>query len=396
MNMNEAQFFDGAHATGANVGLGGGSPRPGGGMQAIIYLVLGGLAWLFVSWWSVKMVAYGIETAGLFPPTVSTTEVFWFAVCLQVMTSLFGLITAFFFRKTITSLLWFVACAVVVLTIAFEGYHGVLGQNKASVAPALLKQERAELDTLSRRITVASDQLASTYKAKTRAYETLAQNAAQGKDKTGIASCDAICKANWEKFGIATARFSHLALAAAPPALVLAADADARALLTDVDARSAKLQAASADLTAFYRTLDNSTPPAVLSQEIAAIRSLVDAKTAQYKDLHSLSAYTLALDQTNKAFAALWDGKLPPPEARLPLVYGLLPAVTILVLGLYMKVCLNVLGPHYYGVGHVAMNLASESLASRLLQRLERVRKQNYLSSLRSRYMDWRNGPNGP
>jgi hypothetical protein len=393
MNMNEAQFFDSVSATGASNPAG--SPHPGGGgMQAIIYLVLGGLAWLFVSYWSVKMVAYGIETAGLFPPTVTPTEILLFAVCLQVMTSLFGLITGFFFRSVITSVLWAVACVVVVLTIAFEGYHGVLGQNKASVGPALLAQERAELDTLSRRITTASDQLASTYQAKTKAYETLAQNAAQGKDKTGIASCDAICKANWDKFGIATARFSHLALAAAPPALQLAPDADARALLTDVQARSAKLDAASADLSAFYRTLDNSTPPAVLSQEIAAIRSLVNTKTEQYKDLHSLSAYTLALDQTNKAFAAIWDGKLPPPEARLPLVYGLLPALTILVLGLYIKVCLNVLGPHYYGVGHVAMNLASESLAARMLKRLERLRKENYVSSLRSKYMNWRsNGP---
>ncbi len=365
-------------------------------MQAIIYLVLSGLGWLFISYWSVKMVAYGIETAGLFPPTITPTEIFLFAVFLQVMTSLFGLVAVFFFQKLGTTILWLGVLAVVVTTIAFEGYHGVLGQNKASTGPALLKQEVAEIQTLSRRVTEASQQLAATYQAKTKAYATLAENAAAGKDKTGIALCDSICRSNWGKFGTATAQFSHLSLAAAPPALVLAPDVDPRALLTDVEARSAKLEAANQDLKAFYQALDNSAPPAVLTEEIASIRAQVLAKVAQYRDLHSISAYTLALDQTNKAFAAIGRGELPPPESRLPLVYGLLPAACILVLGLYMKVCIQVLGPDYYGVGHVAMNLASESLASRMLERLERLRKKNYMSSLRSSYMNWRHGNGMP
>jgi len=387
MNMNEAQFFDGL--TTGKSGNGG-----GGSIQAIIYLTLGSFAWLFLSYWSIQMVAYGIETAHLFPPSITVSEIFIFAVCLQIMTSLFGLITAFFFQKISFSLLWVGVLAVVVATVAFEGYHGVLGQNKVSAGPALLQQETAEIQTLSARITEASKQLADTYSAKTSAYETLAKNAAAGRDKTGIALCDSICRANWEKFGTATAQFSHLALAAAPPALQLAPGADPRALLTDVVARSAKLEAASKDLSAFYQALDSSAPPAVLAQEIADIRTQASAKADQYKDLHSLSAYTLALKETNNAFAALWRGELPPPEARLPLVYGLLPAACILVLGLYMKVCLNVLGPNYFGVGHVAMNLASESLASRMLERLERLRKKNYLSSLRSSYMNWRSAPN--
>lgn len=265
----------------------------------------------------------------------------------------------------------------------------MLGQNKTSAGPALLAQETAEINKLSERVSTAAQQLSDNYKTKTKAYETLAENAAKGRDKTGIAKCEGICLGYWDKFGTATSQFNHLGLNAAPAAAVLSADADLRARLSDVDGRSAKLATANKDLAAFYLALDNSSPPALLSDEIAAIRTAVSTKSQQYADLHSLTAFTLALKQTNQAFADLWAGKLPVPEARLPLVYGLLPGLCIVALGLYIKACLNQFGANAGRLGHLAGRLASESLAEKLLNRLEKLSLKNFTTHIRVNTRDF-------
>ncbi len=342
-------------------------------------LIVSVAAWVFLSYWSVSLVAYGIESAHLYPPSFGKDEIMAFAIALQAINSTFGLTFPLLIRR------WrFVIALPLVLSVylaitAFEGYHGVLAQHKSSSAPALLAQEQAELDSLSRRITETSTQLSNVYSAKRDAFNTIADDAAKGRDETGIAVCNKICKDNRRRYATATTRYSHLALQAAPAAATLPPDADLRLLLTDVKGRSDKLNNAKQDLITFYRELDKSDPPALLISEIDGIAKAIQDKVTAYQNLHSLSTFTLALEQTNQAVADVVAARLPEPESRLPLVYGLLPSLAILVLGIMINACLKALGPGRQGIGHTVLEWFSESIQARILPRLNALSAKNFM-----------------
>lgn len=390
MNMNEPQMFAG-HPTPASAAAS--AAMRGGGTSAsplvVICLMLSTAAWIFVSYWSVCSVAYGIESAKLYPPSFGPTEVWLFALALQLVVSLFGLIVPLFLGRFTLMLALPLVVGVYLLINGFEGYHGVLSQHKSSMAPAMLAQERAEIENLSQRITTASAQLSMAYQNKLTAYADLADEAAKGRDETGVAQCGPICRENRRSFATAKAKFSHLALNAAPPPAFMEADADLRALLTDVFQRSTKLKSAAVDLTAFYQALDGTTPPAVLAEEIAAIHTTAQTKEKRFAHLHSLTTSTLALDQTNEAFAAVTKGHLPAVESRLPLVYGVLPAMVVLVLAVFIRACLAALGPSYYGVGHSAFAWASEGLQAKILPKVDALSARNFMNRIRIRTRGW-------
>lgn len=390
MDMHEAQRFSPSGAVPTAPGTAGmHPPSVAAGPLVVICLVLSSLAWVFVSYWSVSSVAYGIESAKLFPPSFGKTEVWLFALALQTVVSLFGLVLHLFFRRWALLLGLPLVIAVYLLINGFEGYHGVLAQHKSSIAPALLAQERAEIDSLSRRITTASAQVSEVYKQKLDAYSSLADDAAKGRDESGVAKCDTICKQYRRNYATAKSRFSHLALAAAPAPAFDAAQVDPRALLTDAVQRSDKLHRAGQDLAAFYTALDQSSPPAVLAQEINAIHSAAQAKEKRFAHLHSLSPFTLALDQTNQAFADAWAGRLPAVESRLPLVYGLLPALAVLALSVMIRACLAALGPGHYGLGHSLFDWASQGLQAKILPKVDALSARNFMNRVRIRTRSW-------
>lgn len=88
-----------------------------------------------------------------------------------------------------------------------------------------------------------------------------------------------------------------------------------------------------------------------LSQEIEAIHNVAQANELRLSHLHSLAPFSLALEQTNQAFADVWASRLSAIESRLPLVYGLLPALAVLTLSFMIRACLATLGPGHYGLG---------------------------------------------
>jgi hypothetical protein len=385
MQMHEPQQFD------LNAAIGGYSnPTSDGSTSVLPVLVLGlsALAWVFMNIWSVNLVASGIWAVKLFPPSFSENMVMLFALALQSIPALFGLLTPQFFARWGYAAAWPLTLALCIGVVGFEMYHSVLAQYKNSTGAALFAQERASITALDRKLTDTATQLTSTYLAKTKSYEDLADDAARGRDESGVAKCDKICKEFRRKYATAKSQYSHLSISPAAAPGVLPADADLREHFTDLESRSTKLVAAGKDLTAFYRALDNSAPPATLVDEIASIHTAIAAKAQRFASLHSLSPATLALEQTNAAFAALSEGRLPAAEARLPMVYGILPALCVLVLSLFIRVCLTAIGPRM-GLGHLAGAIAKETIASRMLKRLEALRSNNFMHHLRAKYKRW-------
>lgn len=107
---------------------------------------------------------------------------------------------------------------------------------------------------------------------------------------------------------------------------------------------------------------------------------------------NGLTAATLALDQTNQAFAELGQGNLPAVESRLPLVYGVLPALVVLVLSVFIRACLAALGPGYYGVGHTAFAWVSEALQAKILPKVDALSARNFMNRIRIRTRGWMGG----
>ena len=127
----------------------------------------------------------------------------------------------------------------------------------------------------------------------------------------------------------------------------------------------------------------------MLADEIAKVASAITTKAQRFASLHSLTPATLSLEHTNNAFAAVARGEWPAPEARLPFVYGILPALCVLVLAFFMRLCIQQLGPNYYGLGHVATDIFKETLAKRMLQRLGDLRSANFVQHIRAKYKGW-------
>lgn len=354
----------------------------------LLCLTLATLAWVFMNIWSVNLVSSGIWSVKLFPPSFGETLVLMFAIALQCIPALLGLITPYAFKSIGRSLGWVLAVALCAGVVGFEMYHSALAQYKNSTGAAVYAQERAEIDALNRKLNNAGAQLVATYTAKMTSFQQLAADAASGRDETGIAKCRGICQEFRRKYAVAKSRYSHLAN---PPASAtsLRADADLREHLTDIGERSTQLVAAGKDLSTFYWELDNTSPPAMLADEIAGVERAVKAKSMRFADMHSLSPATLALEQTNAAFAAINRGAWPAAEARLPLVYGVLPAMCVLVLAFFMRVCIAELGPNYYGLGHVVADIARETVAQRMLKRLVDLRSANFVQHIRAKYKQW-------
>lgn len=97
MNMREPQQFDiPTSLYGEAQGGGGGG---GGGFVAALCLLAASGAWLFFAYWNIQMVAYGIESAHLYPPALDSIDVMHFSISLQIFSCLFTLVTPFFFDK---------------------------------------------------------------------------------------------------------------------------------------------------------------------------------------------------------------------------------------------------------------------------------------------------------
>ena len=381
MDMKEINQF--AHLDG--LGL---APAPGPSLVVMFAMGLAALAWGFMNYWCVGVVADGILSVKLYPPSFNDTDVLIFAAALQAVPSLFGLLAPFAFKTWSHTLGLILAGALAFGVVAFEAYHAVLAQYKNSTGAALYNQERAEITALARQLQEASTQLTATYTAKMAAYDSLADDAAKGKDESGIAKCDTICKDFRRKYATAKSRYSHLGSAPAVAA-TLPADANLREHFTDIERRSTRLVAAGKDLATFYQDLDQTTPPAMLADEIANVASAITTKAQRFASLHSLTPATLSLEHTNSAFAAVARGEWPAPEARLPMVYGILPALCVLVLAFYIRLCIRQLGPNYYGLGHVATDIFKETLAKRMLKRLGDLRSANFVQHIRARYKGW-------
>lgn len=380
MDMNESNQFVTLEALGL-------APAPRPSLVVMFAMGLAALAWGFMNYWCVGVVTDGILSVKLFPPSFSDTDVLLFAAGLQTVPSLFGLLAPF--AKTWPHMLGLIlAGAVAFGVVTFEAYHAVLAQYKNSTGAALYNQERAEITALARQLQEASTQLTATYNAKIAAYDSLADDAAKGKDESGIAKCNTICKDFRRKYATAKSRYSHLGSAPAAAA-TLPADANLREHFTDIERRSTRLVAAGKDLATFYQDLDKTTPPAMLADEIATVTGAITAKAQRFASLHSLTPATLSLEHTNSAFAAVARGEWPAPEARLPMVYGILPALCVLVLVFYIRLCSQQFGPNYYGLGHVATDIFKETLAKSMLKRLGDLRSVNFLQHIRAKYKGW-------
>ena len=381
MDMKEINQFAHLDALGL-------APTRSPSLVVMFAMGLAALAWGFMNYWCVGVVADGILSVKLYPPSFNDTDVLIFAAALQAVPSLFGLLAPFAFKTWSHTLGLILAGALAFGVVAFEAYHAVLAQYKNSTGAALYNQERAEITALARQLQEASTQLTATYTAKMAAYDSLADDAAKGKDESGIAKCDTICKDFRRKYATAKSRYSHLGSAPAVAA-TLPADANLREHFTDIERRSTRLVAAGKDLATFYQDLDQTTPPAMLADEIANVASAITTKAQRFASLHSLTPATLSLEHTNSAFAAVARGEWPAPEARLPMVYGILPALCVLVLAFYIRLCIRQLGPNYYGLGHVATDIFKETLAKRMLKRLGDLRSANFVQHIRARYKGW-------
>lgn len=380
MDMKEASQF--AHLDGLGI-----APR-GPSLLVMFCLGLASLAWAFMNYWCVNVVADGIRSVKLYPASFGDTTVLVFAAALQAVPALFGMLAPLAFKGWGSAVGLIAAGALSFSVVAFEAYHAVLAQYKNSTGAALYTQERAEITALARQLQEASTQLTATYTAKMAAYESLADDAAKGRDESGVAKCDTICKDFRRKYATAKSRYSHLGSAPAVAA-TLPADANLREHFTDIERRSTRLVAAGKDLVTFYQDLDKTTPPAMLADEIANVASAIATKAQRFASLHSLTPATLSLEHTNSAFAAVARGEWPAPEARLPLVYGILPALCVLVLAFYMRLCIQQFGPNYYGLGHMAVDIGKETLAKRMLKRLGDLRSANFVQHFRAKYKGW-------
>lgn len=381
MDMKETNQF-------AHVDVLASTPSPRPSLVIMFAVGLAALAWGFMNYWCVGVVTDGIRSVKLYPPSFSDTEVLIFAAALQAVPALFGLLAPLALKSWGSAVGLIVAGVLSFTVVAFEGYHSVLAQYKNSTGAELYAQERAEISALARQLQEASSQLTATYTAKMAAYESLADAAAKGKDESGIAKCNAICKDFRRKYATAKSRYSHLGNAPALAA-TLPPEANLREHFTDIERRSTRLVAAGKDLAAFYQDLDKTTPPAMLADEIANVASAVASKAQRFASLHSLTPSTLSLEHTNTAFAAVARGEWPAPEARLPMAYGILPALCVLVLAFYMRLCIQQFGPNYYGLGHMAVDIGKETLAKRMLQRLGDLRSANFVQHIRAKYKGW-------
>lgn len=378
MKMNEPNNFDTQAIVSSSVD---------GSLLITSVLIALFSAWFFMNIWSVNLVANGIWAVKLFPPSFSENLVLFFAFALQSIPAILGLITPLFFTSILRMLLWLAALVLCIGIIGFEMYHSVYAQYKNSTGTALYKKEKTDIEVLEGRISAVNQQIAETYKQKTAAFELLANNAAKGLDESGIAKCEAICKSYRKNFATATARYSHLSLNEKTPPFVITEN-DLLAQFTRIKNRTPKLSAAIKDLTAFYQELDKSAPPAGLMDEVKNIEKIINEKEKRYQNMSNLSAETLALENTNEAFSAVMNGSLPVAEARLPLVYGILPALCIFALSLFIRICISHVN---YGLGHVAASIAKETIASRMLSNLAKLRHKNFINNIKAQYNRWDN-----
>lgn len=388
MDMKEPLQFN--PTPNAIAGVGKPMPdHPGFTVLILVCLILATAAWIFMNGWSINLVASGILAIKLFPPNIDPDMVLLFAVALQSVPALFGLLTPYFFRRWAYGLAWLPVFCVVGLVLLFEGYHSVLAQYKTSAAQDAYTHVRTDIEGLERKAASVSAQIAATYEAKLNSYAALAAASARGNDETGVALCGPICKEYHRKYAVAKSRYSHLSLMDAATPAASSTGADLRQRLTGVEGLSTKLLAAGKDLSTFYKELDGSTPPAMLSDEIKGLAASVQSSIQRFANLHSLTAATLALEQTNAAFAAIWRGEWPDPQARLPVVYGVLPALCVLVLSVFIRVCIGTLAPKRYGLAAVATDIARETLASRMLKQLETLRSRNFVNHIKGQYRRW-------
>lgn len=379
MNMNETEFFTKLD-------------QPAPSWITFVCMTLASIAYVFLNIWSINMVAQGILAVGLYPRNLSEGWVTCFSACLQIIVGLFGLTTPLFFRRWTTSFLWPVLLVFVLTVMIFEGYHTVFSQMKNVIGSSLLKKETSDINSLNQTLEHTSSILTNTYLSKVQSYEELAERARLGKDKSGIATCGSICESNLEKLSAAKGRFSHLGLTAIATS---SATEDVIAMSNELAQRASSLSAASADLKRFFDEVDQSAPPVMIAHQVEQIQNQVQAKLDRYKGMASLDSSSLAMIETNTAFGALFQGQLPRVEARLPLVYGVLPILGVLVLSVYIRVLLNDIG-QYYGLGNLAADLAKESIAKNMWRKLHSLRSHNFVESLRAKYKRWDTMQNQP
>lgn len=341
--------------------------------------------------WSLNLVAHGIQAMRLVPASISDTAIYLFTAGLQSVLFVLGLMAALFFRghgviRGIGNTLKLLFCvAVAAFVVGFEQYHAVYIQMKSSIGDGLMKVEADEVARLQSQVTTVAAQIPALYTQKLASYEKLADDASKGRDRTGVAKCRGICTGYWDKYYATKGQFNHLELNGVPAE---SASGDLRTKFTDLTARFLNLEAAYAGLESMYKTINNSSPPASVTKNIQSIRAGVDAKKAKYEGITEITPATLAIEQTNAAFGAVFAGKLPRKDALLPMIYGVVPVLCIAAFAIFIRLAVNArTAPD--DVYDMQRELETEKAASPILDELMRARSYNYKKWLRTRFQGW-------
>lgn len=367
MDMHEADLFKSLSQPPA---------APHGGPLGWLILAVTAAAWVFMNIWSVNLVASGIWSMRLYPPSFSEGLVLLFAMALQAIVAVFGLLTPAFFSRFTSAMWWPLALVFCVCLVGFEAYHAVFAQYKNSVGPSLVAAKRAELANLHAKASELGAQIPANHQRKLESFEALAGLSEAGKDVTGVTGCGTVCKGYRAQFAQAKATYAHLGLPTVP-APVPVGD-DLRASFVDLQGRTQSLRSAAVDLGSFFQAVDKSAAPASVTEGVAELVSRVDDMARQVEGLSKITPETLALRETNAAFKSLAQGQMPSVEARLPLVYGILPALSVLVLSMFLRVQLGAMGGSPMGLAGLGFEVARERAKSPLLEKLKTLRMNNF------------------
>lgn len=332
--------------------------------------------WVFANAWSINLVANGILALRLIPPNIPDFLVYAFAAALQSGAAFLALLTASFFRpfSVVKTISWLLVVAIAAISVAFEAWHACFVQMKNSIGAALERTERVEIQRINDQITNIGKQIPYVFSNKLKAFETLALDAATGRDRTGEARCGTICRENWDRYGKAKAGFSDLEINSVPD---VGDSSDIRASFTDARYRFHNLRGAVVRLGDFYAALDRSAAPRSVVDAVAALGDQLSAKELRYQNLAGITETSLAMDATWQMFQQIGRGELPRRDAILPLAYGLLPFLCVLATSIYIR---RVHADRNDGTdaGALERELDEEQHAHAVLRKLRSLREQNF------------------
>lgn len=341
-----------------------------------------------LSAWSTLIVAKSVLAAGLVPPDIPPAMVYVFVSGLQTCVALFGPLTAMFFRpfRIAKVMGWLVCLCAFCSVTGFECWHQVFRALQLSSGADFERSEEAEVERIQRSITDIAKQVPALYEAKRAAFRSLADDAAAGRDRTGIAVCGPICQGLRDRYASVTERFGYLNVQSVPGPV--SGTAGIRGKLIDARHRLAALKAAEGSLVDFYAAVDRTAPPRMLTEAIAAVHERVSAKEQAYASVSEINAKTIAMIRTTEAFGHLAALKKPPADAWLPLAYGVLPSLAIFSLGLSTRRIFET-RQQPVGLARLQQELAMEQEAESILRKLVRSRTRNFLNRLRASFRQW-------